>query len=347
MNAEELKLQIKNLLLSIYRRVGITKAKARLAKLSIDTSPGWDALVIMLLEDTSKHKLLHKALLHTLEDLLMYGSKLFECYELDYGKIEQLCSVLNDKKPGTFVIEPLVNIDSYRPEKEFDLFAKEENKDYVTYYFLHYAECTEQVVLEQNAIKDNYCYEEGFDKIIATTKGKRVFVNTLRIDKHSKKVYSMIDRADEVGLSNLRKVKATFITHINAIYENTYGELFFHNKLNLFDKVEALYDNSDLGVVSELKFLCPSGASRYEKLSQKGDLKDLREEVYHKAGMKEIKYIIEPFYITMNFDFGELSLLGRKSMVNNIKDSPLTEGILRNCFSNNNYSILLQMLDDA
>lgn len=333
--------------MAIYRRVGITRAKSILGKSGVDTLLGWDALVNELLEDRSKHDLLYQSLMAALKDLLMYGSRLFECYELASLDTKQLCKILDDKNPKQFSIEPLVNIDSYRPSKEFELFAREESKNTLTYYFLHYAECTERVVLEKDAIKDTYCYEEGFDKIIATTTGKKIFINTLRIERDLGKLYVMIDRADEVGLINLRKVKGTFIDKINALYESSNGNLFFQNKINLLDKVEALYDDDDLGIVDELKFLCPSGTLRHEKLSRKESAADLRYEVYHKAGMEEIDYIIEPFYISMKFNFGQLSLLGRSSMINNSRKRPLTEGVLRQSFSCNNYSSLLKVLDDA
>ncbi|HHG3522601.1 TPA: hypothetical protein ACX3FR_000083 [Vibrio parahaemolyticus] len=346
MKSEVKKEQIKTLLLSIYRRVGITKAKDALEELGFDTSLGWDSLVTELLDQTAKHEFLHDALLKIFRNLLMFGSRLFECYELDPAKANNLARFLDKSNPKSFDINSLVNIDNKRPEKDLVLFSKEENENCLTYYFLHYAECTEQIVLEQSAIKENY-YEEGFDKIVAITKGKKVFINVLRIEKEINKLFVMIDRAEEVGLNNLRKVKSTFTNYINEIYENEHGELFFSNKLNLFDKVEALYEDEDLGVVSELKFLCPSGTSRHEKLSQRGHLKDLREEVYHKAGMEKIDYIIDPFHITMDFEFGNLSLLGRKYMINNAKNHPLTEGVLRKCYTCSKHSSLLKILDNA
>ncbi|EGQ8090912.1 hypothetical protein G5G48_001848, partial [Vibrio vulnificus] len=274
--------EIKTILISIYRRVGISTAKAILGDMGLNTSLGWDALMEELLEDTTKHDFLHRSLLTVLQNLLMYGSRLFECYEIDHDKVDKLKTLLDESNPESFSVSSIVDIDKKRLINEFSLFAKEEFDNCLTYYFLHYAECTEQVILEQSAIKESY-YDEGFDKIIATTKGKKVFVNTVRIEKDLNKIYVMIDRADEVGLSNLRKVKGQFTNHINSIYESKYGELFFSNKINLFDKVELLYDDVNLGVVSELKFLCPSGTSRHEKLSQRGEINDLREEVYHKA----------------------------------------------------------------
>lgn len=338
--------EIKTILISIYRRVGITAAKKMLDELGLDTTLGWDSLVNELVEDTTKHDSLHKSLLTVLESLLMYGSRLFECYEFEHAKVDNLVALLDEAKPECFSVRSIVDIDKKRLIEDFQLFAKEESESCLTYYFLHYAECTEQVILEQSAIKESY-YDQGFDKIIAKTKGKKVFVNTLRIEKGINKIYVMIDRADEIGLSDLRKIKGDFTYYINSIYESKHGELFFNKKINFFEKVELLYDDENLGVVSELKFLCPSGTSRHEKLSQRGELKDLREEVYHKAGMEKIDYIIDPFYITMNFDFGDLSLLGRKYMINNIQDRPLTEGVVRKAYANDKYTSLLKVLNDA
>ncbi|MCE9831057.1 hypothetical protein [Vibrio diabolicus] len=346
MTPETKKEEIKTILISIYRRVGISTAKKILGNMGLDTSLGWDSLVEELLEDTTKHDHLHKSLLTVLKSLLMFGSRLFECYEFDHEKVDNLKALLDESKPEGFLVNSIVDIDKKQLTDEFSLFAKEESDNCLTYYFLHYAECTEQVILEQSAIKESY-YDEGFDKIIAKTKGKKVFVNTVRIEKHLNKIYVMIDRADEIGLSDLRRVKGDFTNHINSIYELNYGELFFNHKINLFDKVELLYDDVDLGVVSELKFLCPSGTSRHEKLSQRGELNDLREEVYHKAGMEKIDYIIDPFYIAMDFEFGNLSLLGRKYMINNLKNRPLTEGVLRKAYSDDKYTNLLKVLNDA
>lgn len=229
MTEETKKEEIKTILISIYRRVGISTAKTMLSNMGIDTSLGWDSLVEGLLADTTKHDLLHKSLLTVLETLLMYGSRLFECYEFDNTKVSNLKALLDEAKPERFLVRSIVDIDKKRLNDEFNLFAKEESGSCLTYYFLHYAECTEQVILEQSAIKESY-YDDGFDKIIAKTKGKKVFVNTIRFEKELNKIYVMIDRAEEIGLSDLRKVKEDFTNHINSIYEKKYGELFFSKK---------------------------------------------------------------------------------------------------------------------
>ncbi|TNZ81115.1 hypothetical protein CGK40_26060, partial [Vibrio parahaemolyticus] len=91
--------EIKTILISIYRRVGISTAKTMLGSMGLETSLGWDALVEELLEDTTKHDFLHKSLLTVLESLLMYGSRLFECYEFDHEKVDNLKALLDESKP--------------------------------------------------------------------------------------------------------------------------------------------------------------------------------------------------------------------------------------------------------
>ncbi|MFA0412336.1 hypothetical protein AB4520_00845 [Vibrio renipiscarius] len=203
------------------------------------------------------------------------------------------------------------------------------------------------MILELDAIKEHYCIEEGFDRIIALTKGKKVFLNALRFERNSKKLYVLIDKASELGLTNLRTVKQQFIHNINSLFEEKFGKLVLTEKIDFFNKVETLYDDDSLGVVKELKFLCPSGTIRYEKLALKTHSHDLRDEGYHKAGMEEISYIFDPFYISMSFDHGEFSLLGKRAMINASGRKALTEGILTRSYSCGDYSRLLTVLEDA
>ncbi|MFA0412337.1 hypothetical protein AB4520_00850 [Vibrio renipiscarius] len=139
MKNRDLKESTHALLLGIYRRAGITHAKQVLKRLDIDTSKGWDDLVRDLLEDTSSHSFLFESLKETFKDLLMFGSRLFECYSISDNDVDSLFTLLDSKQPNEFNIDKLINIDKLKPNEQMSLFAKDETDSAITYYFLHHA----------------------------------------------------------------------------------------------------------------------------------------------------------------------------------------------------------------
>lgn len=347
MSKKSSQLKVNSLLSSIYRRVGITHAKAFLSDLSIDTSLGWDKLVTDLSEDVTNHSWLCDQLEYILQDLLMYGAKFFECYDVDETKLLKLFEILDSSNPSSFQIENLPNIDKGNPHQVFDLFAKQDSQTSTTYYFIDTEEYTENVVLERDAIKDGYYFDEDFDRIVATSKRKKIFINSIRYEKKQHKLFLLIDRADEIGLRDLRKIKESFKYSINSLFDEVTGDTFFSKASNLIEKVGSLYDDESVGIVKDLKFLCPSGTVRYEALTVGNKFDDLRDEIYHKAGMEKIEYVFDPFYITLSFEEGELCLLGQKVMTRVENPKSLTEGIIRKSYNDSSYSYLFNTLNDA
>ncbi|MGN2616347.1 hypothetical protein [Aliivibrio fischeri] len=346
MSTKTLELEIEALLNSIHRRVGVTQAKSLLERSGYNTSLGWDALIAELKNDKEQHLTLRKALKVSLEDLVKYGSRLFECYDIDNASVTLLMNLLDSKSPPKFEISDLIDLDKDKKNDDFILYAKECCDSGVTYYFYHTCHCTEIIPISKEAFKDSFLEYQDFDKVTATINTRKTFYNSLHYDNSKNRIYLFIDRAEEVGLRNLREVKNDFKQRINDLFYNEFDSIFFNNRVNLFNKVDLLYDGTK-GIVNELKFVCPSGTVRYEVLSNRVKHEDLREELYHKAGMEKIDYAIEPFHISLKFEEGYLCLLGQKVMTNNIEPKPLTEGMIKSSFSRNHYLYLLKVLDEA
>ena len=341
-----LKGAVQSLLDSVKLRVGTTRAKDLLEEAGFDTRLGWEQLVSNLIDDNKQHKILFECLNTALRDMIMYGSRMFEAYNVEYEIIEGLLKVLDENKLESFCEKSLLDIDKQQKHDHFEAYSKDESGDATIYCFLHVSLCNERIEIDNGDMR-TYKLDNNFDKIYGVRKSRKLFFNSIRFDKKAGRIFVLIDRADEVGLRTLREIKDEFLLKINELYYDAHSKIALTGPVNYFGKVQDLYSGNK-GSVTELKFICPSGTVRHEELKARNFSQDLREEIYHSAGMNSIDYEIDPFHISLKFqDVGELTLLGQKVMANGSNPKPLTEGLLRFCYSGERYSKLLEMLDDC
>lgn len=74
----------------------------------------------------------------------------------------------------------------------------------------------------------------------------------------------------------------------------------FSTRINLFPLMEKMYRSATEGTVVELAFATSTGSLKHEKMRSRG--LDLRQEIYHRAGMAALSVPIEPYKLSIVWD---------------------------------------------
>jgi len=154
------------------------------------------------------------------------------------------------------------------------------------------------------------------------------------------------DYLEGMSLEDAQSGKAMLREACNA----QFGGRALSTPLNLFGAINAIYANPEEGHVVEMHFTTSTSSVKQERMRRSG--LSLRDELYHVAGKAALEAPIEPYKISVNWDFPlgqeastrpELTLSSTARMAGS-SNPYLYEASITGCIGLADYSFVLDRL---
>lgn len=166
------------------------------------------------------------------------------------------------------------------------LTAVHEDGDYLLLVFCSHRVAIEEVPLDAKWLSEDAPEEYAGAQLRAVVQTRQQACDIVAIPRaKDAPIEFRIDRLPNATKPNYRDALGAVKGRLNAVLSATSSiKQVQLAAVNLYPALAAIYDNNDEGVLHELAFWCSTEARRREIIRTK----DLREEVYHKTGVKAI-----------------------------------------------------------
>lgn len=230
----------------------------------------------------------------------------------------------------------------------------EDVDNHIYFYFVSLKCLTEKISVDVNyleSINAGFVFPNNVFDVTARQKNEQRYYDIVSINKSSLSVEYRLDTANGLNSEDLddsfRYLKNAFINKITSVSGLNKSNLKLESR-NLFCYVTAFYHKSKYRVC-ELGFQVGS-VTHHERMRSSN--KDLRLEVFHKAGLGEVKSI-DVFRIALRKNNSlekvsyesELYLPGTIKMMNGTSTAILNHAIISNCICKKDYTQLVDSMD--
>jgi len=189
-----------------------------------------------------------------------------------------------------------------------------------------------------------------YDNIFGTKKIIKQFFDIVVIWKTKNFIEVRIDIVNNLlPQERNRAFEQVIEQFLKLVQQKLNVEIMLGNYINFFPIINNLY-KSDEGKVIELSFITDGGSTKSEKMRK--DAVDLRNEPYHKAGIKAVHHIT-PYHLTILWNFetsekikNEIELtLPAKSYDLNSSTPSLQEVLITKCNFQEEYNFILSKIN--
>lgn len=239
---------------------------------------------------------------------------------------------------------------------KYKLVQLDNTEEHIYFYFVSLKSLTEKIVLDSNYLQSiNASFSLPLDlfNITANQRKEKRYYDIVCVNKRTGVVDYRLDTASGLSTDDLessfRDLKTYFATKIQSLEQTNAVQLSFVRK-NLFPFIPALYLESD-DRVCELGFQVGS-VTHHERMRVSN--KDLRDEIFHKAGKKEVDSI-DVFRIAVRklnkinhqtYE-SEVYLPGTIKLMSGSSISKLDHAIFSNCLNENDYNYLMSSMENC
>ncbi|MDO9294251.1 MAG: hypothetical protein Q7U09_21925 [Hydrogenophaga sp.] len=297
-------LRIKKLLEEIRQKYSLSELRAILKAEELGPAPGWEKLAERFLEADAALKSRVETMLKGLHgDLVLAGTKDLQVFELADGLgaiVAAAFSAIHPTSPSFGASYPLSVSETTLRGLTFDheLTAKiEHTSGDVSLVF-----CARRTMEEQDryranevtaAVRDAF---DGYEEFIAIRRMEYQVFDVVTVRRALDRIEVLVDYPDRLRspettdqrvLALLGRL-ASLVPILMATYEKNLP-------LNLFACINNLLQARNEGRVSKLSFRSPTDSVKKEAMTAS---KDLRVEVFHKAGVEAVG-AITPFDVTV------------------------------------------------
>jgi hypothetical protein len=317
--------RFKKLLVEIRQKYTLPELRLILKGEELGTAPGWDQLAERLAEGDAALKMKAESVLKELHgDLILAGTKDVQIFELPAGEgplVAVAFEKLEPSSPNFGATYPLSLSETALRALPFDheLTAKVTHKNGdVSLIFCAKRTVDEQVRYQANevtaAVRDAFA---GYDEFIAIRRMDYQIFDVLTVRPKLNRLELLIDHPDRIRLPESTDARTlgllgrtmTQVPSLKTIYEQ-------HEPLNLLACINNLLQAKTEGRVSRLYFRSPTDSVKKEAMTAN---KDLRVEVFHKAGVEAVG-AITPFDVTVAWE----SLFNTKGAVSVRVGAPIS-----------------------
>lgn len=296
--------RIKKLLEEIRQKYSLSELRAILKAEDLGPAPGWEKLTERFLEADGELKSRAEVLLKGLHgDLILAGTKDLQVFELtdDQGAlIAAAFAAVHPASPSFGASYPLSVSETALRGLTFDheLTAKiEHTSGDVSLVF-----CARRTMEEQDRYQTNEVAAavraafEGYEEFIAIRRMEYQIFDVVTVRRALNRIEVLVDYPDRLRSSETidQRVLALLgrlawsVPDLTATYETNLP-------MNLFACINNLLQATREGRVSKLSFRSPTDSVKKEAMTA---IKDLRVEVFHKAGVEAVG-AITPFDVTV------------------------------------------------
>jgi hypothetical protein len=299
--------RIKKLLEEIRQKYSLSELRKILKAEDLGSAPGWEKLTERFLEANGELKSRAEVLLKGLHgDLILAGTKDLQIFELADGQgvlIAEAFAAIHPASPSFGVSYPLSVAETVLRGLTFDheLTAKIEHKSGdVSLVF-----CARRTMEEQDRYKTNEVAAavreafNGYEEFIAIRRMEYQIFDVVTVRRALDRIEVLVDYPDRLRsqestdqrvLALLGRL-ASSVPILTATYETNLP-------MNLFACINNLLQSKNEGRVSKLSFRSPTDSVKKEAMTAN---KDLRVEVFHKAGVEAVG-AITPFDVTVAWE---------------------------------------------
>lgn len=296
--------RIKKLLKEIRQKYSLSELRTILKAEDFGPAPGWEKLTERFLEADGELKSRAEALLKGLHgDLILAGTKDLQVFELADGQGALIAAAFAAIHPASLSFGasyPLSVSETALRGLTFDheLTAKiEHTSGDVSLVFCARRTMEEQDRYQANevaaAVRDAF---DGYEEFIAIRRMEYQIFDVVTVRRALDRIEVLVDYPDRLRspettdqrvLALLGRL-ASSVPVLTATYETNLP-------MNLFACINNLLQANNEGRVSKLSFRSPTDSVKKETMTS---IKDLRVEVFHKAGVEAVGDIT-PFDVTV------------------------------------------------
>lgn len=299
--------RIKKLLEEIRQKYSLSELRAILKAEDVGPAPGWEKLAERLIEADDELKTRAESLLKGLHgDLVLAGTKDLEVFELAEGQgalIAAAFAAIHPASPSFGASYPLSVSETALRGLTFDheLTAKiEHTSGDVSLVF-----CARRTMEEQDRYQANEVAAavraafDGYEEFIAIRRMEYQIFDVVTVRRALDRIEVLVDYPDRLRASETTDQRvlallgrlASSVPDLTVTYETNLP-------INLFACINNLLQAKNEGRVSKLSFRSPTDSVKKEAMTA---IKDLREEVFHKAGVQAVG-AITPFDVTVAWE---------------------------------------------
>lgn len=245
------------------------------------------------LEDLSDHK---NKLLNIYKKSIKFSSCGVMIYEIDKEKISDIektlkttpSSLFLKKFPYPLSEDALKKMDGGKSQ----LVKINNNEEYLSLIFCYRRIYKEREKIDPKEIMD---LDLKYSEIYGIKTGYAQAFDKVLFDKKTGYVYFCIDKCIDQNLTN-QEISFKTSEYIRFITEESELDIkSFQKPINFFPLIKEFY-NENNGIVTELNHITSTNSKKNEKMNS-GKPEDLRQELFHKGGVKEVAntdiYLIE------------------------------------------------------
>lgn len=317
--------RFKKLVAEIRQKYTLTDLRLLLKAESLGKAPGWEQLVERLeAGDSELQGKAEKVLKELHGDLILGGTKDVQIFDLppeESTRIAAAFDKIEPSSPNFGVTYPLcLSETALRTlSSDHELAAKIKHKSGdISLVFCAKRTVEEQVRYQATevtaAVRSAFA---GFDEFIAVRRMDYQVFDVLTVRPSWNRLEVLVDCPDRIRLPETTDARTlgllgrtmTLVPGLKTIYEK-------NEPMNLLPCINSLLQAKTEGRVSRLHFRSPTDSVKKESMTAN---KDLRVEVFHKAGVQAVG-AITPFDVTVTWD----SLLTVKGSVSVRVGAPIS-----------------------
>lgn len=244
-------------------------------------------------ETLNEHK---KKLLNIYKKSIIFGSSGLMIYKIENSIIEEIEKSIETDKESLFFKNfpyPLSEDELKKiPNGESQLVKIKSDDDFLSLIFCYRRVYKEKETIDASVIT-NVSLE--YSEIYGVKAGYTQAYDKVIFDKKTGYVYFCIDKCIEQNITS-QEISFKTSEYIRFITKKTKLETnAFQKPENFFPLIQDFYNEED-GIVTELNHITSTNSKKNEKMTT-GYPEDLRNELFHKGGLKEVTntdiYLIE------------------------------------------------------
>lgn len=338
-------MSVQDILSGMRKRMPWSVGQKILAEAGLDRGQGWERTVTKFEDPKAVTGEKEAALSDTLKEHLICGEKLSRFYEVPPENKAHLEAVL-----GAAAIEDTAFKRRYpallseeelkRQERGLKLVAVERFNDGMAGIFSSVRTITIRVPLERDELPAAAAEAlEGYDEVVGIKNLRLQAFDIVWVPAVGNLLEIRVDYPRGMQLANGEAAQEQLRDHVHAMSSFA----VFGEPDNLFPLIDRIYRQPNEGTVVELSFGTTTASTKHEKMRRQS--LDLRTELYHVGGVKNLVAPIQPFRLAVRwrramgealFSHPELNLNGYQHH-DGAENSRLFSAVIRNCVGIDDY----------